>query len=207
MKSKTLSWSRDTDIHAVASLLQQGHVVAGSSDTVVGLFAPVSQKGFDQLNFIKKRSEKPYIIIIPFREKVFDYAQSPQSFQVEKIITHCWPGPLTIIVKAKKGLPPYLTTEQGTISLRVPKHAGLQKLLSYTGALFSTSANPTGEPVPCLVHDIDDTLIPHIAAFINDGDEPLCGAPSTIVDCSGPSITIVREGAFPTEDLEKVLKS
>ena len=96
------------------------------------------------------------------------------------------------------------------IALRVPKHQHLQKLLQNFNGLFSTSANIAGKSVPRSIDDLDEDLIKSAAYVVVDSmNDKLVKSqqeikPSTILDCSGDDIKVVREGAYPIDYLEKI---
>ncbi len=112
--------------------LQRGCVIAGDTDTVPGLLAPLSERGFKSLNLIKGRFEKPYLVLTDSPEKLTKFVDFPLDPYVRVLIEQCWPGPLTIIFKAKAALPSYIKSVDGTIAIRIPKHAGLLKVLART---------------------------------------------------------------------------
>jgi L-threonylcarbamoyladenylate synthase len=197
---KPLFWDNPATIQYVAKLLQEGKVVLAEGDTVLGLLADVSAKGRDQLDHIKSRSQKPYLILIGFPEKAFDFIEIAQDkiFQTEKLIKKCWPGPVTLIFKAKTDIPVYLQSADGTVALRVPDHAGLLQLLSHFNGLFSTSANNSGQPVPDSLEEVDQSILNAVACVVmNDFHKKTESAlPSTIIDCTGEKLVIVRQGPF-----------
>lgn len=202
MISKTLSWEKEDSISIVFHSLSRGGLVVGSSDTVFGLLANVTKEGFQSLNRAKGRYEKPYLILIGNKQVAHSLIENI-SLQAEKLMDF-WPAPLTLIFKAKKELPDYMKTEQGTIALRMPDHVGLLSLLKKIPMLFSTSANKTGEAVPCSIQGIDQTILNAIDYIIIDGQQKEKETqPSTILDCSGDGIKLVREGAFSIEEIEK----
>jgi L-threonylcarbamoyladenylate synthase len=187
--------------------LKNGGIVVGSSDTIMGLLSDVSQAGFDALNFIKGRAEKPYLILISSKEQVKNFIESPLTAQLELLLDCCWPGPLTIVVRAKKNLPAFLISKAGTIALRVPNHRGLQALLPhFEGGLFSTSANLAGGPVPVSLDELDSSVAARVACMVADSNEAKVqnSLPSTILDCSGPDMRVLREGSYSVDFLESV---
>lgn len=198
MKSNTLSWSNPTDIQKIKSELAQNRLVVGTSDTVLGLLAPLTKQGFLALNAIKGRERKPYVILV----ESFQTAQNliEKSFQIEKF-SKFWPAPLTLVCNAKKELPDYLKSSNNTIAIRVPDHQGLLALLSGLPGLYSTSANKSGQPVPFTLDAIDPDIVNHVSYLI--ADDTISQLPSTIIDCTGQIPTVIREGAFPLEELRK----
>jgi tRNA A37 threonylcarbamoyladenosine synthetase subunit TsaC/SUA5/YrdC len=89
----------------------------------------------------------------------------------------------------------------------VPSHAGLLVLLQDIPALFSTSANKAGSPVPGCLADVDPEIVRQVSAIILDHDAHAgCTSvvPSTIIDCTGPRLKVVREGAYAIDTLEAI---
>lgn len=121
------------------------------------------------------------------------------------LMQHCWPGPLTIIFKAKKGIPKFLQSATGTIAIRCPKHAHLQALLPTFKGLFSTSANKGGDPPPKTIKQVDPALIKKIKYLVIDTKSFLLQTlPSSIIDFSRKKgVKVIREGSFPIKTLEK----
>lgn len=202
---RKLSWSDLDSRVLIVQILQSENVVAGSSDTVLGLLSPITERGSGLLNEIKIRKDKPYIILIESALKISYFVDPEEVKRVAKLIESCWPGPLTLIFKAREDLPVWMKASNGTISLRIPKHVGLLAILSHFPGLFSTSANLAGQPVPTKIEDIDPHIMARIKLLIVDSDSEEAIIPSTILDCSGPDIKVVREGAYSIAKLEKIL--
>jgi L-threonylcarbamoyladenylate synthase len=202
---RTLFWNNPETIEYVGKKLHGGGVVLAEGDTVLGLLADVSQKGRAQLDHIKNRSKKPYLILIGSPQKVFDFIEVDQKkvIQVEKLINICWPGPVTLIFRAKAEIAPYSQSEDGTVALRVPNHAGLLQLLSQFDGLFSTSANNAGALVPSTIKEVDSAIMSAVACVVmnDDSQKAQSHLPSTIIDCTGERLVVVRQGAFDASKL------
>jgi len=204
-----LYWDNEKTSKEILSIMRSGGVIVGSSDTVFGLLAPLTQEGFMALNRIKKRQEKPYLILVKSQFVALNLIDQPLSSQIKNIMESCWPGPLTLIFKAKTDLPEYLKSPNGTIALRVPDHDGLQQLLTHCDGLFSTSANKAGEPIPASINELDPDIGKQVGAMVDDYSDGTSKEvlPSTILDCSDGTIRVVREGAFPIEALLEISNS
>lgn len=204
---RKLYWNDSNSRALIVQKLLSEKIVIGSSDTVLGLLAPVTEQGATLLNEIKIRKDKPYIILIESTLKASYFVSSQALEHVAKLTELYWPGPLTLIFKAKPDLPAWMKSSDGTIALRVPKHEGLLAILSHFPGLFSTSANLGGQPVPTSLEDIDPHVMERVSALIMDSVAQSTVIPSTILDCSGPTIKLIREGAYPLATLEKTIKS
>ena len=204
---KIVYWCEGKTIDFIKKRLQFENIIIGSSDTVFGLLANVSREGFKKLNAIKQRFNKPYLVLIANKMCLNHFVDVNNLLQMEKFINFCWPGPVTLIFKAKQSVPDFMKSKKGTIALRVPDHTGLQKLLPHFIGLFSTSANIGGNPIPRTIEEIDERIVKQIACVVLDKKEKRVGSlPSTIIDCSGDRIIVVREGAYPIDELRKKME-
>ncbi len=207
MSKKILYWEDAQSIDQISAIMQSGGVAVGSSDTVFGLLANTNQAGFNSLNAIKQRTEKPYIVLIDNIDKLKHFVSTKPSKSVLDLLQFCWPGPLTVIFKAKPDTPDFLCSFDHKIALRVPQHAGLLKLAANFEGLFSTSANLTGEPVPGLLSEINPQIINKVDLVIADRYNLVdvnTNLPSTILDCSTAEIKLIRAGAYDIATLEKI---
>ena len=202
---KILNWNDNFQINLVSRALHNGEIVLGNSDTVLGLLADISEKGFQSLNKMKDREKKPYLFLIDSPNKISFFSDATITPQLNNLIKKCWPGPVTLCFKSKENIPYYMKSETDTVGLRVPCHPGLLYLLKDFTGLFSTSANKSGESVAKCIKDVDPEIIKSVAYIItNTGTDIECsGATSTILDCTNPKIKVKREGAYPVSKLEK----
>jgi len=205
---KQLFWGDSGVVDLVAHQLKSGNVVLAEGDTVLGLLADLSIEGRAELDRIKSRSNKPYIVLVADSKKALNFIaeKSNNIFQIEKIINNFWPGPLTLIVKAGGKVPDGICSINGAIALRVPQHPGLLELLKRFDGIFSTSANLSGGAIPEHVNDVDPAVIQEVSCVVlNDQGYHAQSVPSTIIDCTGEEIVVVREGAVTMDQLKPLL--
>lgn len=201
--AKRIDWKDVTFFDEVTHALQQGNVVAGGSDTVLGLLAAVTPAGKKRLDQIKRRSEIPYVILVANLQKAEELSPFFKTEKGRQLAKAFWPGPLTLIVPAAKGVPRYLQSKTGGIAIRVPDHAVLQRLLAQMGMLFSTSANLSGNPIPEHISEIDPSIAAQISYLVGDSDGKTIA--STILDCTQKEPQIVRHGAVSDDFLKRYL--
>ncbi len=202
--TKKVDWQDPGAIETIKERITQGKVVAGSSDTVIGLFAADTEQGRDALDRIKKRSTMPYLLLVKDLETAKKFSSVFQTGQIAELAHKFWPGPLTLIVPAKEDVPDYLKATSGGIALRVPDHENVQKLLAQFEALFSTSANLSGKPVPETIEALDPEIAKQVSLIISD-EKDASSVSSTILDCMGDTIQIIREGAISKQRLQNYL--
>jgi len=159
------------------------------TDTVYGIGGNALRKEVvDRINSIKKRSKKPFSIILGNIEMIKDYCEV--SYEQEKILQKYLPGPYTFILKAKKSLP---VTQTKKIGVRIPEHDFTVKLsLSLGIPIVTTSANISGHPDPFQFSDIPHSVLDP-ADLIVDGGPARYMKSSTVVDLVDNKI--LRKGA------------
>jgi L-threonylcarbamoyladenylate synthase len=109
-----------------------------------------------------------------------------------------WPGPLTIVLSAPR---------RGSLAFRVPANDLARRLIAASGGgLPVTSANLSGQPDATTAEEVLAQLGGRIALLIDGGKTP-GGVPSSVVDCTGPEIKILREGAISGSEILRVVRT
>ena len=176
-------------------LLTQGGVLAVPTDSSYALVCHMDDKtAADHLRKVRGVDDKHHLTLLcrDLRE-LANYAKVDNAqFRMLKQAT---PGAFTFILEATKEVPRRVSHPQRkTIGLRVPQHAVLQELLALHGApLLATTLIPPGESDPLNdPEEIRDRYEKLIAGIIDAGACSL--EPTTVVDCTGDHIEVVRQG-------------
>jgi L-threonylcarbamoyladenylate synthase len=188
-------------IARVVELLRAGEVVGFPTDTVYGLAALAAhERAVRRVFEIKGRSlSQPLILMVADAAQLEGWARVDE--RARAYMGRWWPGPLTLVLPARDGIGPPLTspTRPRTIAARIPDHPVALALLRAAGEpLATTSANRTGEP-PALT-PLESAWVEGLAAVLDGGRAP--GAvPSTLLDVSSEEPRILRAGPVPAEAL------
>ena len=205
MKSKIYTWYNTTTQSILISNLLKKRVVLTSTDTVPGLMAIPCPETIASLNQIKIRQDKPYLLLIGNKSQLRDFVIINNDPGLYRIIDQCWPGPITLIFQAQENAPQCLLSEKKTIAIRMPQHNGILELLKKIGAVFSTSANISGHPVPQEISQIPETIKQQVSCIVTDQqNSSINSLASTIIDCTTTPLTIVRKGAYPISKIETI---
>lgn len=202
---KRVSWAYlSKELSSILNHLEVGSVFVCSTDTVIGLLARACQSEIIKINAVKKRpSLQPPIILVKDKQQALEWACIKLGSKMDKLMNY-WPAPLTLIVPLRPEKKRLLGIEDNCVALRVPDHQGLLSLLVHCDGLISTSANIHGCAVPTRFSELDATIIASceygISDTLNDADQ-YPAVPSTIVDCTGLTPVVVREGAFIVPEL------
>ena len=182
----------------VADALRAGEAAVYPTDTVAGLGVSVLHaQSLEKIFHIKKRpADKPVAWLVGGVADLDRYG-SDVTEGVRKLAAACWPGALTLIVRASEDVPQAFRSQAETIGLRMPDNACVLQLIDALGSpLATSSANLSGEPAPDAPEAASAEVLAAAGAVVADGSRP-SGLASTVLDCSQESPRIVREGSIP----------
>jgi len=196
-------------IHQAIAILREGGIIAYPTETfyALGVRCDLS-RSLKRLYELKKRPrEKAMPVIIGRRESLSGIVSSGWLEHippfVQTLMDRFWPGPLTLLIPAKEGLPEYLTADTGMIAVRIPGESFALRLAQHAGFLITaTSANLSGTPPADSAEMVIRYFGGEVDLVVNGGQTP-GGLPSTIVDTSGGGATIVREGVITRDNIER----
>jgi L-threonylcarbamoyladenylate synthase len=183
-------------------VVSAGGVIAYPTDTFYALGVDPRNPGAVQRLFEIKGREKdqPILLLLGDASQVADWIED-RTQQADVLMKRFWPGPLTLVFRAKKSVLPEMTAGRGTIGLRVPGNALTRELLLSLGsALTGTSANLSGKPSPRTAQEAF-LAIGSLVDLILDNGETVGDKPSTIVDVSTDALKVIREGAIPGREI------
>ena len=189
-----------------ARLTAEGRVVAFRTDTFYGLgVVPSDAAALQRLNELKGRDGKPILLIVADAEAAERFvAERTPAFAL--LAARHWPGPLTLVARARGELSEILTAGTGTIGVRLPADDEAREIArACGGALTATSANPAGRPPARTAQEVAD-YFPHGLGLILDGGPARTDSPSTVLDVSGPRPRLIREGVLTRKELEETLE-
>lgn len=154
---------------------------------------------------IKQRGKgKPILLLIPDARHVNEWAAEVTE-EARRLIQIFWPGPLTIVFKAKGGVLPELTAGTGNIGLRVSGSEAARSLVSYLGIpLTGTSANISGGGGLVTAAEAAEVLAGRVDLILDGGRTP-GGPASTVIDTSSGLPRLIREGAVSVGEVKKIL--
>lgn len=192
------------DIRHVVDLLQQGGIIIIPTDTLYAFACSMefkrSVETIAQLKgFTLKKAH--YSMLCSSLSMASEYVR-PMDKDTFALLKECLPGPYTFIMDANGNVPRNFMNPNKTIGVRVPNNSILQSVVETLGCpLIGTSVRRIDKEQeteyltdPELIHE---TFGNRVDLVIDGGmgqDEP-----STVVDCSGGEITVIRYGKGPIE--------
>ncbi|MST49187.1 L-threonylcarbamoyladenylate synthase [Mobiluncus porci] len=191
------------------------------TDTVYGIATiPFEPQAVERLQSAKGRGEDfPPPVLVSGPAALEELLALPNSglsgmpraqFEAaSKLAQAFWPGPLTIIAKARPSLGWDLGKTGGTIALRMPNHPVALEILGATGPLAVTSANRHGAPPATNLSAATAYFWDKVAVYVDAGESP-SGLPSTIVDVTRLDTEtrlprLIRQGGVSLDEISAAL--
>ena len=178
------------------SLLKGGGLVAFPTETVYGIGVhlenPVALARLYQLK--GRPAEKQLTLHIGALSDMERYGveATPREYRLMK---RFWPGPLTLILRDKKGK---------RIGVRWPNHPLACRILQSAAVpVGCPSANLSGAAAPTTAEELVKGVREGIDLIIDGGRTEL-GVSSTVVSAEGDVLAILREGALLAESVREV---
>ncbi len=185
------------DIQKVVECLKNGGVIIYPTDTIYGIGCDIlNHKSVERISEIMniKKDKTMFSFICSDLSHLSDFSK-PLSNTVFKVMKRVLPGPYTFILNANNNVPKLLSSKKKTVGIRVPDNNIIREIIRELGnPILSKSINDEDEIVeyttdPELIYERYGDLV-DIVIDGGYGDNQ----PSTVLDCTGDDIEIIREG-------------
>ncbi len=176
--------------------MMNGGIISYPTETIYGLGATYdNENALKRLYGLKQRPyEKTVPIIIGSIEQLSLLAEVVNDTAAD-LISRFWPGPLTLIFRARSGLNGYVTSNR-KVAVRIPGASFALDLVRAAGfPIIATSANISGLPPARNAAMVADYFADNLDLIVDGGESPTA-VPSTLVDVTDNTPIIVREGAI-----------
>lgn len=194
-------------IDAAVRVLKNGGVIAMPTDTLYALSAASrNADAVRRVYAVKVREQgKPLPLFVSGLEMAETIGQFNAAARA--LAARFWPGALTIVVPCRAGFTSEALAGGQTVALRQPDNSVALAVIKGVGEpVTATSANRSGDADPVDAGEVQRQLADALDLIIDTGPCPV-GVSSTIVDCSGAELRILRQGAIPREDIEAVART
>ena len=188
------------NVRKVLDALNSNGLIVCPTDTVYSFAAKLgSPKGFDRLARAKgvKPEKAHFSLLCADLSDLSRYAQHISN-PLFKTMKRLLPGPYTFVLPASGEVPKLYKGKKKTIGIRVPNHPVAQHLLRELGSPLVVSSVHDEDEV--MEYTTDPELIcernGHLVDLVVDGGIGQLEA-STVLDCTGPDIEVIREGLGP----------
>jgi len=196
--------------HAIewtAERLRDGGVVSFPTDTVYALAASLSHPdALARIYAIKGRpDDKPLPVLLSSPAEVRDVSAEVDDDLIA-LASRFWPGPLTVVVPARPGLPAEVLgrdpSGRPTVGVRVPAHfLAIEVIERAGGSVAATSANRSGADPARSAAEVMAQIGGGFDLLLDGGLAP-GGVPSTVIAVHEDAVHILREGDIARDTVE-----
>jgi L-threonylcarbamoyladenylate synthase len=198
-------------LSTAAQALKDGSLVAFPTETVYGLGADATNAAaVARLYEVKGRpSDHPLIVHIADLKYLDQWISDIPEYGIA-LARNFWPGPMTLILQRSELAKDFITGNQNTVGIRIPDNSLALGLLEafhkLSGAgIAAPSANRFGQVSPTTAEAVQEELGNYLSDtdLVLDGGPSEVGVESTIIDCTGELLRILRPGAVTIEMIEE----
>jgi L-threonylcarbamoyladenylate synthase len=192
-------------IEQAAAVIRAGGLVAFPTETVYGLGADGMNEAAVRRIFAAKGRPEAKGLILHLSEPAQAKEVAVVSPAAERLMEAFFPGPLALVLPALAVVPAVTNGGGATVAVRMPDHGVARALIAAAGRpVAAPSANPSGAPPPRTAAEVLAGLEGRFDLLLDAGPTPL-GTPSTLLDLTHEPPRLLRLGALPLQDIERVL--
>lgn len=185
------------EIRKIVDILKDGGIIIYPTDTVYGMGCDITNnKAVEKVSRLKDiKIEKSNFSFICSDFSHLSVFTKPINNSIFKLIKKNLPGPFTFILEANNNVPRYFKGKKKTVGIRIPDNNIIREIVAELGnPIMSTSIHDEDQILeyttdPELIHEKYKDLVDVV---VDGGPGEL--TPSTVVDCTGNEIEIIREG-------------
>lgn len=186
----------ERDILKVVEVLKDGGVIIYPTDTIYAIGCDINNvKAIQRVCQLKgiKPEKANFSMICRDLSNIATYAKV--NNEVFKVMKHNLPGPFTFVLPATNKLPNVMINKRKTIGIRIPDNFIVMSIVEELGnPLLTTSVKAEDDVVeymtdPELIYEKYEKKVD----MVIDGGYGQNVA-STVVDCTGDTIEIIRQG-------------
>ena len=182
-------------IAEIVAEIRRGGLIAYPTDSNYAFGCHIGDKrAIDRIRTIRKTDKHHnFTLVCSDLSEISTYARVDNwAYRLLRSLT---PGPYTFILQATRQVPKRLQNpKRRTIGLRVPDHPVVQAILKELGEpIMSSTLMLPGADLPLNdAFEIEEKIGDRIEMIVDAG--PTGIEPTSVIDLSGGSVTILREG-------------
>ncbi|MBX2911251.1 MAG: L-threonylcarbamoyladenylate synthase [Cyclobacteriaceae bacterium] len=184
-------------IAQVVALLREGGIIIYPTDTIYGVGCDLTnRKSIERL--CKIMNVKPQKLDLSFicndLGHISEYVKRIDT-PVFKILKKSLPGPFTYLFESSTKVPKILNVNKKTVGIRIPDHPIPRALVAMLGNPLITSSIKDDDAIKVYTTDPEEIYedFKNKVDLVIDGG-PGGHVPSTVVDFTGPTASIIRYG-------------
>jgi tRNA threonylcarbamoyl adenosine modification protein (Sua5/YciO/YrdC/YwlC family) len=190
-------------IRQVVEVLQKGGIIIYPTDTIYGIGCDLmNRKAVERL--CKVMDIKPPKLDLSFicndLSHISEYVRRLDT-PIFKLLKKALPGPYTFILESSSKVPKILEVNKKTVGIRIPDHPVPRAIVSVLGNPLITSSIKDDDKIKAYTTDPEEMFedFKHQVDIVIDSGAG-SNIPSTVIDCTGPEIAILRHAAGNIEN-------
>lgn len=187
----------DREIRKIVEILRNGGVIIYPTDTIYAIGCDIyNVKAVQRVCALRgvKPEKANFSMICRDLSNIATFAKVTN--EVFRLMKHYLPGPYTFILPATSKLPNILMNRRKTIGIRVPDNFIVHAIVDELGGpLLTTSVKARENEMPEYITD-PELIHEHYGKLVDIVVDGGYGnnVPSTVIDCTGDEITLLRQG-------------
>ena len=184
-------------IQRTIEILKRGGIIIYPTDTIYGIGCDLmNRKAIERLCHVM--DIKPHKLDLSFicndLSHISEYVKRIDT-PVFKILKKALPGPYTFILESSSKVPRILNVNKKTVGIRIPNHAIPRSIVAQLGNPLINSSIKDDDIIKEYTTDPEEIYedFKHSVDLVIDGG-PGNNIPSSVIDCTGDQIVVVREG-------------
>lgn len=185
-------------INKVVEVLRRGGVIIYPTDTIYGIGCDLmNRKAVERVCDVMgiKPNKLDLSFICNDLSQISEFARRIDT-PVFKLLKKALPGPYTFILESSSRVPKILDVNKKTVGIRIPDHNIPRMIVRELGNPLITSSIKDDDKIKAYTTDPEEMYadFKNVVDIVIDGG-PGNNLPSTVVDCTGDDLVIVREAA------------
>lgn len=185
------------DLKKVIEILNNGGVIIFPTDTIYAMGCRMdNKKAIERMTKIShKKPEKIHFSLICNDLSTISEYTAPIDKSVFRLMKSHLPGAFTFILKANNHVAKLFSSNKKTIGIRVPDNAIAQEIIKELNCPLAVTTIHHDDVILEYMTDPEEIheKFEHLVDCVIDGGSG-GNVPSTIIDCSGDEIEVVRYG-------------
>jgi tRNA threonylcarbamoyl adenosine modification protein (Sua5/YciO/YrdC/YwlC family) len=184
-------------INHVVEVLKDGGIIIYPTDTIYGIGCDLmNRKSIERLCQIM--NIKPQKLDLSFicndLSHISEFAHRIDT-PIFKILKKALPGPFTFILESSSRVPKILNVNKKTVGIRIPDHSIPRTIVEHLQNPLITTSIKDDDEIKAYTTDPEEIYedFKHKVDLVIDGGVG-GNVPSTVVDCTGDELTILRQG-------------
>ncbi len=184
-------------IRHVQETLRRGGLIVYPTDSVYGLGCSLmSKKAIERLCQVSGVKPQKFNLSFICRDlsEISEYARRIDT-PIFKLLKKSLPGPFTFILESSSKVPKILDANKKTVGIRIPDHSVPRSIVEGLGHPLISASIKNVDTIREYSTDPAEIYedMKHLVDIVIDSGAG-GNIPTTVVDCTGPAIEIVRQG-------------